>query len=349
MSLIETPFVKDAVAIVVIGRNEGERLRICLRSVVRTGAAVVYVDSGSTDGSPEYASSLTIPVVRLDRSSPFSAARARNAGFAWVAEHLPGAAFVQFLDGDCEMASGWLEQAVAALYRREDVAIVCGHVHEQNPNATPYNRLCELEWETKPGEIRSSGGRFMARTEVFRASGGFRADVIAAEDDEFCLRVRRLGWKILQVDAQMAVHDAAMTRFSAWWRRARRSGHAYAQGTAMHGRSADRHFVRDCLRILLWGLAIPLAALSLALPTRGLSFLLLLAYPLQAVRIYHTGRKRGWTPSDAMLYAGFALLSKFPGLLGLFEYVWKCWRGYAFTIIEYKGLPHVDDADRTAS
>jgi GT2 family glycosyltransferase len=327
--------VKQTVAIVVIGRNEGDRLQLCLRSVVTMGATVVYVDSGSVDGSPERAASMGVPVWRLDPSRPFSAARARNEGFAWVTEHAPAATFVQFLDGDCELDQGWLTAGLAALIQREDVAIVCGHVHEQFPKATIYNQLCELEWDTKPGEIRSSGGRFIVRAEVFQAAGGFRADVIAAEDDEFCLRVRRLGWKILQVDAQMARHDAAIMRFSAWWRRARRTGHAYAQGAAMHGRSADRHFVRDCARVLLWALAIPLAALLLLPPTHGLSLLLLAVYPLQAVRIYFNGRKRGWSAGDAALYAVFALLSKFPALLGLLEYCWKCSRGYALTIIEY--------------
>ena len=37
--------------IVTIGRNEGERLRRCLSSVVGRGMPVVYVDSDSTDGS----------------------------------------------------------------------------------------------------------------------------------------------------------------------------------------------------------------------------------------------------------------------------------------------------------
>jgi len=328
--------VKASIAIVVIGRNEGDRLQICLGSVLKNNTTVVYVDSGSIDGSPVRAAAMGVPVLQLDPSRPFSAARARNEGFGWVMEHAPDAAFVQFLDGDCELAEDWLNQGLAALKQREDVGIVCGHVHEQFPNATIYNRLCELEWQVKPGEIRSSGGRFLVRANIFRAVGGFRADVIAAEDDEFCLRVRRLAWKILQVDAPMATHDAAMTRFGAWWRRARRTGHAYAQGTALHGRSADRHFVRDCCRVLLWGLAVPLAALLFAFPTHGLSLLLLLAYPLQAARIYYNCRQKGLSASDATLYAAFALLSKFPALLGLLEYCWKCSRGCAFTIIEYK-------------
>ena len=41
------------VGVVAIGRNEGERLRVCLESARRDVHALVYVDSGSTDGSVE--------------------------------------------------------------------------------------------------------------------------------------------------------------------------------------------------------------------------------------------------------------------------------------------------------
>ena len=68
--------------VVAIGRNEGERLRICLKSVIGQASTVVYVDSGSNDGSEAMARSLGAEVVALDRSLPFTAARARNEGAA---------------------------------------------------------------------------------------------------------------------------------------------------------------------------------------------------------------------------------------------------------------------------
>ena len=196
---------------------------------------MVYVDSGSADGSPAYARSLGCFVFELDPSRPFSAARARNEGFASVLKDAPDPAFVQFIDGDCELAAGWLERGVAAFAERKDVGVVCGHVREIDPEATVYNRLCDLEWRRTPGEISACGGIFMVRTEVFRASGGFRPEVIAGEDDEFCVRVRQQGAKVLLLDTAMVGHDAAMTSFSQWWRRARRTGHAYAHVGALHG------------------------------------------------------------------------------------------------------------------
>src|SRR5205814_9062036 len=111
--------------------------------------------------------------------------------------------------------------------------------------------------------------------------------------------------------------DADMTRFSQWWRRARRSGHAYAQGAALHGRSGNRLFVRDCRRIWFWGLILPLVALGLAWPTRGISAALLALYPLVALRIYFAGRRRGWSGRDARLYSFFPVLAKVRALAGV--------------------------------
>ena len=237
------------VAIVAIGRNEGERLKLCLRSALRDAPIVIYVDSGSADGSAEYARSVGCRVVELDASRPFSAARARNEGFACVMEHAPDIPFVQFVDGDCELEESWIERAASTLEEKSDVGVVCGLVREMYPEASVFNRICDLEWRQPAGEVRTSGGRFMVRARVFQEVDGFRPDVIAGEDDEFCIRVRRQGSKILMIDAPMASHDAAITSFGQWWRRNRRAGHAYAQVAALHGGGDERYFVRDRRRI----------------------------------------------------------------------------------------------------
>ncbi|MBV8436646.1 MAG: glycosyltransferase [Silvibacterium sp.] len=325
------------VAIIAIGRNEGERLKSCLRAAVRDAATVLYVDSGSTDGSADFARSLNCHVLELDPSRPFTAARARNEGFACLMGHAPDLPFIQFLDGDCDLMEGWIQKGLEALTQRPDVGIVSGQVRELYPQRTIYNKLCDLEWQQPAGEVRSSGGRFMIRTEVFSAARGFRADVIAAEDDEFCVRVRQLGWKILLLDAPMARHDIAMTRFGEWWRRATRTGHAFAQVAALHGGGEERYFVKDCRRIWVWALLLPLLALCLALFTHGISLIVLLcAYCLQFARNFRYGRQRGWGIGDACVHAFFTMIFKFPALLGLLEYHRRQRRGTAFTIIEYK-------------
>jgi GT2 family glycosyltransferase len=328
------PDPNHSIAIVAIGRNEGERLKSCLRAAVASVRTVVYVDSGSTDGSAEFARTLGCDVVELE--PPFSAARARNEGFAYAMNAEPDAGYVQFVDGDCALVEGWLERGVAALSERSDLGVVCGHVCEIHPQASVYNRLFDLEWRQRPGEIGACGGIFMARPAVFRAVGGFRADVIAAEDNEFCLRVRRAGQKILLLDTAMVWHDAAMHRFAEWWRRARRTGHAWAQVAALHGQGEERYFVRECRRVWIWGLAIPALALGLAPFTRGVSLLLLALYGLQFGWIVRNARKRGWPLGDAMVYAFFTVLAKFPALEGMLVYHWRRMRGKTMTIMEHK-------------
>jgi GT2 family glycosyltransferase len=332
------PAANQTVAIVAIGRNEGERLKSCLRAAMAGARTVVYVDSGSEDGSVQYAQSVGCRVVELDPARPFSAARARNEGFARVMEDEPDVEFVQFVDGDCDLVDGWLQRGIEAFNDRPDVGIVWGHLREIRPEASIYNRLCDLEWRQQPGETRSSGGIFMVRRTLFIAAGGFRPDVIAAEDDEFCIRARGLGWKILLLDAPMALHDVAMTRFSEWWLRTRRTGHAYAHVAAIHGKGEERYFVRDCRRVWFWALVLPVIASCLAPFTYGLSLLAMLAlYVLQFGHIYLAGRRRGWGTGDALIYALFTVIAKFPMLEGLLEYNWRQRRGHAMTIIEYRG------------
>jgi GT2 family glycosyltransferase len=308
------------VGVVAIGRNEGERLRKCLESVSGRDLTVVYVDSASDDGSTELARSLGADVVDLDLSRPFSAARARNEGFARLVELVPDTAFVQFVDGDCEFVDGWMERARQTLEARPEVAVVCGRLRERAPELSIYNRLADLEWDTPIGEVALCGGIAMMRVSAFRAAGGFNPALIAGEEPELCLRLRRDGWKILRIDAEMALHDMAMYRFRQWWNRSVRSGHAYAEGAALHGLSPERHWVREVKSIVAWGIALPVAIILLAWPTRGFGLLLFLIYPLQAARIALRSRRRGLNRRDAALYGSVCTIGKFANAVGLCRY-----------------------------
>src|SRR5580704_16531900 len=248
------------VGVVVIGRNEGERLRRCLHSVQGT-ARVVYVDSGSTDGSVAAAGELGAEVVVLDSSLPFSAARARNAGLDRLGEQSPTAEFVLFVDGDCEVALRFADIGRQVLLDDARVAAVAGRLRERFPERSLYNRLCDMEWDVPPGEVKSCGGVALFRVSALREAGGFNPRIVAGEEPELCVRLRRRGWRLRRLPDEMATPDADMTRFSQWWKRAVRAGHAYAEGSAIHGRLPERHFVRESLSGLIYGVAIPLAIL----------------------------------------------------------------------------------------
>lgn len=323
--------------VVAIGRNEGERLERCLASLASSGAPVAYVDSGSTDGSVAHALSRGCAVVVLDPAIPFTAARARNEGLARLLELHPELEFVQFLDGDCEVAPGWLARAVAELSSEPGVGAVCGRLRERFRERTVYNRLCDIEWDGPPGETSACGGNSMMRIRAVQAAGGWDATVIAGEDDEVCVRIRRAGFRILRIDAEMGLHDAAMTKASQWWRRAVRAGHCFAQGFAMHGGPPERLWLRKNLSILFNAVAVPLVALGAAWPTGGLSLLLLAWYPVSVFRTYRSSLRRGLPARDAWAWAISCWLSNVPNLVGVAKYVAARLRRRPERIIEYKG------------
>ena len=183
-------------------------------------------------------------VVKLDTSRPFNAARARNEGFATLTAQNRNIRFVQFVDGDCELDGNWLATAVPFLSGRNDVGVVCGRRRERHPEKSVYNALCDLEWDTPIGEAAACGGDSLVRADAFKAVGGFDARLIAGEEPELCARLRQAGWKIWRLDAEMTCHDAAMTRFGQWWKRAVRSGYGYAQGAEFTSRRS-RHLANE--------------------------------------------------------------------------------------------------------
>ncbi|KAB8334039.1 glycosyltransferase [Scytonema tolypothrichoides VB-61278] len=331
----------QSIGVVVIGRNEGNRLEACLLSVIGEGKSVVYVDSGSTDGSVALARSLGVHVIELDLSIPFTAARARNTGFEYLLQIQPELEFVQFVDGDCRVVEGWLERAVDELVAKPDVVVVCGRRREEFPTNSIYNRLCDIEWNTPIGEAKACGGDSMMRVIAFKKLGGFNPTLIAGEEPELCVRLRQAGGKILRVDAEMTSHDAQILRFRQWWKREIRNGHAYAEGAWLHGRSPERHWVRESLRSWFWGLLLPGLTLASLLPTQGLSILLLLiAYTWLAYRVYRLARSKGFDKKDAISYALFCgVLEKYPKLLGQIQFHINRLLKRQRTLVEYKSAP----------
>ena len=330
------------VGIVAIGRNEGERLHRCLNSVIGRGLTLVYVDSGSTDGSIELARDLGVEVVELDLSRPFSAARARNEGFERLCQINPEIRVVQFVDGDCEVIDGWLDRAVRTLEDHPDVAVVCGRRRERFPEQTVYNHLADLEWDSPIGEAKACGGDALMRVAAVQEAGGYNPGIIAAEDDEICLRMRGKGWRVLRIDCDMTLHDMAMTRFGQWWRRSVRTGHAYAEGSAMYGLTPERHFVRQTRSTIFWGIVLPLVSIGLAWPTWGASLLLMAGYPMLFWRTYnYYAIQRGWPSADARLYAFWIVLAKVPHAVGLLRYWIGTFIGKRRSVIDYRGPTRV--------
>jgi GT2 family glycosyltransferase len=324
--------ISDNVGVVAIGRNEGERLIACLASIKSETNNVVYVDSGSTDGSAAAAERLGAFVINLDLNLPFTAARARNEGFRALKALKPDIRFAQFIDGDCILAQGWLDAAIAFMKQRKDVAVVSGRLRERYPTASLYNQLCDFEWDTPIGEALACGGNALMRVEAFEPAGGFKPQMIGGEEPELCLRLRERGWKIWRLDAQMGLHDAAMTRFSQWWVRSVRSGYAMAEVSQLHSTSPLRIWRREMASSLFWGGFLPIVICVGALIHPG-ALGGALAYFLQLCRI---ALARGPASSHSWTCAAFLVLGKFPEFQGILKFFWLKLLRRPAAWIEYK-------------
>ena len=337
----------NGVGFVAIGRNEGDRLKLCLRSLCKESECVVYVDSGSTDGSAEFARSLGVEVVPLDTSVTFTMSRARNAGWNRLLARWPETGFVHFVDGDCELIEGWVPAAVEFLAANPQVAAVCGRRRERFPGKSIFNRLCETEWNTPVGEAKSCGGDSLMRRDALVAVGGFNESLIAGEEPELCLRLRRAGWKIHRIDKDMTRHDANILHWGQWWRRNMRGGYGAADvaarttadpalGEVLFGgqvRSAKRWaWVVGCALV-----TDPVAAVAgfwwvgsaIAIGTCG-------ALVLQAARIARGARRRCPDWRSAMEYGALTVLAKLPQFLGIRKYERDRRSNTEAKLIEYK-------------
>jgi cellulose synthase/poly-beta-1,6-N-acetylglucosamine synthase-like glycosyltransferase len=304
----------DCFGVVLIGRNEGERLRLSLESVLKLTNRVVYADSASGDGSVELARSLGAIVVELDRSKPLNAARGRNAGFEAPLQAFPGCRFVQFLDGDCRLVESWPDKAIAFLNSNEKAAIACGRRFEAFPDASFYNRLADEEWNTPVGQASACGGDSMVRVEALQEIGGFDPELMASEEPEMAARLRARGWQIWRLDADMSEHDAAILRFGQWWRRTLRSGYGYAQAWRRTRNLPQPINGRILASAFFWVIGVPLAIVMIALLLGRPAVLLVipLAYAVQVVRI---ALRRGLT-AHGLRASMILMLAKFAEVAG---------------------------------
>ena len=310
--------MNQRVGFVVIGRNEGERLEQSLRTLRAVSDQVVYVDSGSTDGSVHLACDLGAIAIELDDSAPHTAARGRNAGFREARERFPACEYVQFIDGDCILEPGWLESATKFLDTNPKAAIACGRRIEAHPDESFYNRLIDEEWNTPIGRADYSGGDALVRASAFEQIGGFRPELKAGEQPEMTTRVRAAGWEIWRIDAPMTIHDARIHRFGQWWTRSVRGGYGYAEVWSTTGQLPRRVFDAQLRRAFFWTLGLPLVVMVVALIVR--EPLLLLALPaIYGAQILRIAVRRGLSLRSVQS-AAMILLAKLPESIGALSY-----------------------------
>ncbi len=325
-------------SVVVIGRNEGQRLASCLESIQQARGVdvkeVIYVDSASTDGSPElaYQYGTTVIVVRPERPT---AALGRNAGWRRAASGL-----ILFLDGDTVLHPDFARAACGAMAREPSVAAVWGHRREIHPQASVYNRILDLDWIYPPGLTEFCGGDVMMRREILVETGGFDERLIAGEEPELCRRIRALGYGILHIDCPMTGHDLQIMRWSQYWKRATRAGHAYAEVSERFRNSQDPFWTSERRRNMIRGsgwLVTLAAALFASIFFGVLPIVLWLALLLLlSARSAWKARWKRAAPGVLLLYGFHSHLQQLPIFVGQLQYELNKRRKRARKLIEYK-------------
>ncbi|MFT6269929.1 MAG: glycosyltransferase involved in cell wall biosynthesis [Alphaproteobacteria bacterium] len=320
--------------IVIIGRNEGQRLISCLKSISGLNIDfkhVVYVDSGSNDGSQSAAENFGAICLNLDMTCPFSAARARNEGWRYLTEHYSIIEFIQFIDGDCLLQSEWLQQALQHLIKTPRTAVVCGRRREIYPEKSIYNQFCDDEWSTPIGPTLACGGDALMRVKALQDVDGYTNYFVAGEEPEMCYRMRQRNWQIFRLDAEMTLHDANITHFKQWWKRANRAGFAFALSAKEHGKGNEKFGVRQASSSLAWsGLLIGVLLLSLFSPAMLFAVLI---FPFQIIRLFLRQQYKSFYGFKSCF---FLMISKLPEALGVMELIVKTIKKQDYTIIEYK-------------
>jgi GT2 family glycosyltransferase len=317
----------NKLGIVIEGFNEGDKFKRCLESLENKDCLIVYVDSGSTDGSLELALAHKLLIVNLDVSTtPFNCARARNAGFDRLLDIDPSIEYVQFIDADCEMDIAWLQYAEQCLETDDTLGVICGRLREKYRNLSIYARLCDMEWDTAVGEIAACGGIAMMRASIFKSVGGFNVNLRAGEEVELCSRIKESGYRIVRVKEEMGLHDASIVNFSQWAGRISKYGFATAESISRGLGDTQKH--RYVFRALLWAGIMPGIALSgLVVGFWDTVFLIVpilvvCLYVVLVLRIYIRRRRHGDEVSDSWLYALFCIVGKWPELRGMMRF-WR--------------------------
>lgn len=327
-------------SVVIIGRNEGERLERCIRSVQAMNAPpaameIIYVDSDSTDGSPARAKALGARVEVVYPSKP-AAAIGRNAGW-----RLAQAPLILFLDGDTILHPDFVKIAQSYLQDHPEVAIVWGHRRELYPQASIYQRAIDLDWIYPVGLTEFCGGDALMRREIIETVGGYNPLLIAGEEPEMCARIRARGYQILHIDQPMTLHDLAIHRGSQYWRRAIRTGHAYAEISNLLRNTAtplwEREAHKNLIHAAAW-LTILIAGFSGALWFHAW-WPILLSLGLLVSLSLRSAWKARWKSANRWTWLLYGLHSQFqhiPVAVGQLSYYYHRWRGQRQRLIEYK-------------
>ena len=311
-------------SVVVIGRNEGIRLTRCFESIKKMESIpdayeFIYVDSASSDDSVLRAKTFGAKIIHVNPPRP-AAAIARNAGWKAASGEI-----ILFLDGDTILEPAFVNTSLSE-FSKPKIAAVCGHRREISPYDSIYNRILDLDWIYPIGDAQFFGGDVLIRRRILEEVNGYDPTLIAGEEPEMCTRILGKGYQILRLDKTMTMHDLAIKSFGQYWKRAFRTGYAYAE-VSRKFQNSTQLWKADSLHNLFKGsmlLAIPLIGILAYILFHTILPLvvMLLIVLLLICRTAWKARKKSFDLLTCILYGFHAHLQHIPIFFGQMAYFW---------------------------
>ncbi len=264
---------RPRVSVIIAAHDSWVHLERCLSSLLEHTASaeleLVVVDNASTDGTPERLAQ-AFPTARLLRNAGNEGfARASNQGMAAATGDL-----LLLLNSDTFVADDVIGRAASALLARPEIGMLGVDLrfpagrrqHVANRSLSVRRSLVERLWlyrlmpPSRRGEYLLGGywesdreievdwlaGVFMLlRPEVFARSGGFDERFwMYGEDSEWCMRLRRMGVRILYAPLTGVVFHVGAASSDLLWTERERLARCHRGGleayAAIHGRGRAR-------------------------------------------------------------------------------------------------------------
>ncbi|HMP74723.1 MAG TPA: glycosyltransferase [Kiritimatiellia bacterium] len=279
----------------------------------------ILVDGGSRDGTVDAARAAGFSKIEILPGASIPACR--NAGLRaadgdWIA----------FLDGDCEPAVDWLEQA--AYFLEREPAAILGWPAEPPRPMTWVQSAWRFHWEQKNPTRSERHGRPVVEREGFRLVttrnmllhravaeqlGGFNEELTTGEDTDFAFRADQAGIPVLGIPALHVAHRGEPATLNAWfkqqlWHANRKSyTHIARLSGGRVGGNAPRFtaLYAATLAFALLGLIGSLITEHWSLVTGTLPWLTLIAGPAALLSL--RGRTARHFPALCVLYAAYGL------------------------------------------
>lgn len=232
-----------SLSVVVPTYNEAARVETCLESIFdacRTAEGVgtfevILVDSNSTDRTVELATGYPITVLEIPDDDLTTPGAGRYVG----GHHADGDA-VLFVDGDMELAEGWLPAAIEHV-REDGVAAVDGHLNDVPGDASL--------------EVRESvRGVALYDADALADVGGFDPFLESLEDIHLGMELNAAGYRLLRLPLVSASHpgsDMLTETFRRWENGYSRGGGQTLRRSLSSPRLALKHVRRMRYRLVL--------------------------------------------------------------------------------------------------